>query len=36
MKPVHGIGLIVVLFLVYLLGAKFPSVGTSLLSKVGM
>lgn len=36
MKPLHGFGLLVVLFAVYLVGVKFPSVGTTVLSKVGL
>ncbi len=36
MRPLHGFGLIILLLAVYLIGVKFPSVGASVLSKVGM
>lgn len=36
MKPFHGVGLLLLLFVVYLVGVKFPGVGASLLGKVGM
>ena len=36
MQPVHGITLILVLVFAYLLGVKYPAVGATALSKVGM
>lgn len=36
MRPLHGFGLLIVLFAVYLVGVKFPSFGAGLLSKVGV
>lgn len=36
MRPLHGIGFLVVLFAVYLVGVKWPSLGATVLSSVGM
>jgi len=36
MKAHHFLGVVLVLFLVYLAGAKYPSFGTQVLGKVGL
>lgn len=36
MRPTHGIGLLLLLLAVYLIGVKFPAVGATVLSKVGL
>lgn len=36
MRIQHWIGLAVILFIAYIVGVKYPTIGQSVLSKVGM